>query len=104
MGGARVARRGRVLTQRRAPQDGATPLHFASFHGHPEVVKLLLKAGADKNAPSTVREGILGGGLGAHTMHVFRSGGRTQAAGWRRADKDCATVQYSLGGNCFDGP
>lgn len=30
--------------------DGATALHHAAFHGHREIVDLLLKAGADINA------------------------------------------------------
>ena len=36
-----------MLTRRRAPQDGWTPLYWAAQEGHAEVVKLLLKAGAD---------------------------------------------------------
>jgi ankyrin repeat protein len=31
-------------------RDGSTPLHCATWKGHPEVVALLLKAGADVNA------------------------------------------------------
>ena len=30
--------------------DGATPLHYATFNAHREVVEILLKAGADINA------------------------------------------------------
>ena len=55
---------GRVLTQAHAPQDGYTPLIMAAGLGHLEVVKLLLEAGADKDAPITVREGRVGGGAG----------------------------------------
>lgn len=28
-------------------RDGSTPLHLASYHGHPQIVKLLLESGAD---------------------------------------------------------
>ena len=51
-----------MLTRRRMPQDGKTPLHYA---GHPEVVKLLLQAGADITATDKVSERSMGdGGLG----------------------------------------
>ena len=39
------------------PQDGATPLDFAAQHGHVEVVKTLLAAGAAMNVPDKVRGG-----------------------------------------------
>ena len=97
-----MACKGRVLTQARAPQDGYTPLFIAAGKGHLEVVKLLLGAGLDKDAPIKVREGGLEGVLSAHTVHMFRSGGRSQAAGCQRADEDWATVQYSVDGNRFD--
>jgi ankyrin repeat protein len=29
---------------------GATPLHYAAIHGHPEIVRLLVKRGADINS------------------------------------------------------
>lgn len=34
-------------------EDGFTPLHFASFFGHPEAAKLLVEQGADLEARST---------------------------------------------------
>ena len=65
MSGARVARRGRVLTQARAPQrNGNTPLLMAANEGFTEVVKLLLEAGLDKDARNKVSEGRIGGGVG----------------------------------------
>ena len=45
-----------MLTRRRAPQNGMTPLHFAAGRGHLAVVQALEKAGADKDAPDEVRE------------------------------------------------
>ena len=94
-----MACKARVLTQARAPQDGYTPLFIAAGKGHLEVVKLLLEAGVDKDAPIKVREGELEGVLGAHTVHMFRSGGRSQAAGCQRADEEWVIVQYSVVGN-----
>ena len=49
-----------MLTRRRAPQGGHTPLYFAAHHGHEKVVQLLVQAGADKDAPDEVREGRRG--------------------------------------------
>ena len=57
MGGARVGRRGGLLIRGRAPQNGRTPLYVAAEKGHLAVVEALEKAGADKDAPTEVREG-----------------------------------------------
>ena len=57
MGGARVGRRGQVLTRRRAPQHGHTPLHTAARTNHLAMVELLVAKGADKEAPDVVRGG-----------------------------------------------
>ena len=43
--------------RRCAPQNGCTPLFIAACKGHEEMVQLLVKAGADKDAPMEVREG-----------------------------------------------
>ena len=46
-----------MLMQWRAAQNGATPLYVASQEGHQEVVQLLVKEGANKDAPNEVTEG-----------------------------------------------
>ena len=80
----RVGCSGGLLMRRRAPQDGATPLCIAAYNGHDKVVQLLVKEGADKDAPDQVTRG---GGrmLGAHTMLLFLAGGRSTTADYQRA-------------------
>ena len=43
---------------------GCTPLYIAVVQGHLAVVQLLVQAGADKDAPNSVREGS-GGDVGS---------------------------------------
>jgi len=66
VGGARAQHRVRVLTRGSVPQNGETPLHIAAGRGHLPVVRVLVDAGADKNAPRKVIEGR-GGDVG-HTQ------------------------------------
>ena len=64
-----------MLTRRRVPQGGGTPLHIAANMGHPEVVKLLLEAGADITAKNPVSERSMGdGGLGIRTRRGVGEG------------------------------
>jgi len=60
-----------LLMRGRAPQFEATPLYAAAREGHDKVVQLLVKEGADKDAPMKVTEGrVLGVG---RTNDVFLS-------------------------------
>ena len=40
-------------------QEGETACHFAAYNGHYEIVKLLVKAGADVNIAGKVGDGVL---------------------------------------------
>ena len=64
----RVGCSGGLLTRRRAPQFGCTPLYAAAENGHQEVVQLLVQADADKNAPDEVTREW--GGCWAHKRFV----------------------------------
>ena len=48
---------GGLLTRQCAPQNGDTPIYVAAENGHQEVVKLLVKANANKDASTKVKEG-----------------------------------------------
>ena len=48
--------RGGLLTRGRARQNGATPLYYAAGSGQPEMVQLLVQAGANMNTPNRVTE------------------------------------------------
>ena len=61
VGGARVGRRGQVLTWGRAPQHGFTSLHSAVDRDHLEMARVLLEAGADVTAKCNVSERRVGG-------------------------------------------
>ena len=97
----RVGCRSGLLTRGRAPQSGATPLYIAAHQGHQEVVQLLVKEGADKDAP---REVTRGGAwmLGAQTAHVFLVGGCSTAADLQRAVEGWSTVRLSMDENRSD--
>jgi ankyrin repeat protein len=44
-------------------QDGWTPLHWAAYHGHAGLVRMLLQAGADATITSKVSDSLLACGL-----------------------------------------
>ena len=73
--------------------DGRTALHLAAIEGHPEVVKLLLEEGADKDA-ATVEGQLTVGGQKA--LHLAALHGRSEVvkllleAG---ADKDAVDLE-----------
>ena len=46
-----------MLMRGRAPQNGATPLFIAARNGRDKVVQLLVKEGANKDAPTKVTVG-----------------------------------------------
>jgi len=50
--------------------DGSTPLHFAAEYGNLEVVKLLLKRGADKNLKDKYGNTPLESAKSRHQPHV----------------------------------
>ena len=52
-----MGRSDRILTRRRAPQYGWTPLYIAADKGHLAVVELLVAKRADMNAPDMVKGG-----------------------------------------------
>ena len=73
---ARVGRRDRVLTGGRAPQKGGTPLYTAAYQGFNsplEVVQLLVRADANKEARDQVRERMGGDGGLTHGVCVCAS-------------------------------
>ena len=64
----RVYRRGWVLTQFEAPQDGLTPRCIALIKQHDSVFQLLLKASVDQPLKREVNEGEWVGRLGGRQM------------------------------------
>ncbi len=46
------------------PQEGNTPTHWAAYKGHADVMRLLLGAGANKDAADEVGRGTLRALLG----------------------------------------
>ena len=53
--------RGELLTRRRAPQLGWTPLHAAAERGYDAVVLFLVEEGADVTAKDAVSKRRVGG-------------------------------------------
>ena len=64
-----------MLTRRRVPQIGSTPLTIAAYEDHAEVVQLLLGAWADITATDMVSErSVEDGELGIRTRRDFGEG------------------------------
>ena len=69
--------------------DGQTALHLAAMEGHPEVVKLLLEEGADKDAAT----GLFGGQKALHLAAVHGRSEVVKLLLEAGADKDAVDLQ-----------